>query len=76
MTLVGILGVNHNEEMRNKYNLTLDLIRELILEFNPDVICGEVLPSTWDLYSQGKVNEGYWADSDQTYKALLGRTSK
>jgi hypothetical protein len=52
MTVVGILGLNHNDEMRNKYNLTLDLIKELILEFNPDVICGEVTPSTgvYDLF--------------------------
>jgi len=69
MTVVGILGVNHDEEMRNKYNLTLDLIKELILDFNPNVICGEVTPATWDLYSQGKANQGYWAESDQTYKA-------
>lgn len=68
MTVVGILGVNHNEEMRNKYRLTLDFIKELIIEFNPDVICGEVTPITWDLYRRGKAGEGYWAKPDSTYK--------
>lgn len=71
MTIVGILGVNHNEEMRNKYNLTLDLIKELILDFNPNVICGEVTPATWDLYSQGKANQGYWAEPASEYWKLI-----
>jgi len=70
MTVVGIMGVNHNEDMRNKYKLTLDLIREVILEFSPNIICGEVTPATWDLYRMGKANQGYWTEPEQTYKSI------
>lgn len=60
LTTVGILGVMHDERTRNRYGLTLTLIGELIHEFAPDVICGEVLPSSWDLITRGLADEGYW----------------
>lgn len=68
-TTVGILGVMHDDETRNQYGLTLGLIEELITEFHPDVICGEVLPSSWDLISRGIAYEGYWQSPDPMYKA-------
>jgi hypothetical protein len=68
-TTVGILGLMHDEETRNKYGLTLEFIKELIMEFAPDVICGEVLPVSWDLYTRGKAGEGYWQSEDGAYKA-------
>jgi hypothetical protein len=52
MTTVGILGVMHDDETRRKYNLGLGVIEELIMEFHPDVICGEVLPGSWSLQEE------------------------
>ncbi|WP_232277433.1 hypothetical protein [Paenibacillus sp. 481] len=49
---VGILGVTHDPMLREKYNFSLDLMKELIVAFNPDVICGEVLPEYWEWYQQ------------------------
>lgn len=68
MTVVGILGVNHNDEVRNQYGLPLTLIRELLQEFKPDVICGEVTPFTWDLISRGVVHQAYGSGSDPAFK--------
>ncbi|WP_282942197.1 hypothetical protein [Paenibacillus sp. RC67] len=68
-TIVGILGLSHDEECREKYGMHLDFLRELIIEFNPDIICGEVIPSTWDLICKNKAGEGYWANPDQNYKS-------
>lgn len=44
MTIVGLLGTIHNEEIRNRVNCTLSLYKDIIIEFNPDIICGEVHP--------------------------------
>ncbi|MGM7685274.1 hypothetical protein ACSVDA_24530 [Cytobacillus sp. Hm23] len=56
MTTVGVLGITHEEEWQEKYHLLLSLIEELLNEFNPDVICGEVHPDSWDLYiREGKL---------------------
>ncbi|WP_253806022.1 hypothetical protein [Paenibacillus sp. Cedars] len=71
MTTVGILGVTHDEGLRQKYNLTLDVIKELILEFEPDVICGEVLPSSWKQYQQDRSHRGYWGEPASEYWDLI-----
>lgn len=71
MTTVGILGVTHDEGLRQKYNLTLDVIKELILEFEPDVICGEVLPSSWEQYQQDSSHRGYWGEPASEYWDLI-----
>jgi hypothetical protein len=70
-TTVGILGVVHDHDLRNKYNLTLDLIKQLILEFNPNVICGEVLPSSWEHYQKDRKNRGYWGEPASEYWELI-----
>lgn len=62
MTTVGILGVVHDDELRQKYNLSLEFIKTLILDFNPDVICGEVLPSSWEHYKKDRTYRGYWGE--------------
>jgi hypothetical protein len=62
MTTVGILGVMHDDETRRKYNWGLDVIEELILEFHPDVICGEVLPGSWERYKRNRNDRGYWGE--------------
>lgn len=71
MTTVGILGVVHDQELRQKYNFTLDLIKELILKFNPNVICGEVLPTSWEHYRKDSNYRGYWGEPPSEYWELI-----
>lgn len=71
MTIVGILGVVHDNELRQKYNLSLGFIKELILEFNPDVICGEVLPNSWEQYRRDSTDRGYWGEPASEYWDLI-----
>lgn len=71
MTTAGILGVMHDDETRRKYNLGLDVIGELILEFQPDVICGEVLPGSWERYKHNRNDRGYWGEPASEYWELV-----
>ncbi|TLS53934.1 hypothetical protein FE782_00855 [Paenibacillus antri] len=71
MTTVGILGVVHDDQLRRKHNLTLDLIKELILDFSPDVICGEVLPTSWEHYQRDRDYRGYWGEPPSEYWDLI-----
>ncbi len=71
MSTVGILGVMHDNELRKRYHLTLELIEELILEFNPDVICGEVLPNSWEKYKTDSRHRGYWGEPASEYWDLI-----
>ncbi|OWA37953.1 hypothetical protein B9G55_05715 [Saccharibacillus sp. O16] len=68
---IGILGVVHNDELRQQYGLTLDKIRELIEEFEPEVICGEVLPASWERYKQNPEERGYWGEPPSEYYDLI-----
>lgn len=71
MTVLGILGVVHDDALRQKYNLSLDFIKELIVEFDPDIICGEVLPGSWDQYKQDSNRRGYWGEPASEYWDLI-----
>ncbi|MDO7908658.1 hypothetical protein Q5741_19910 [Paenibacillus sp. JX-17] len=71
MTTVGILGVVHDDELRQKYGLSLNVIEELILEFEPDVICGEVLPASWAKYQEDPAVRGYWGEPASEYWELI-----
>ncbi|OBZ13990.1 hypothetical protein A8L34_08420 [Bacillus sp. FJAT-27264] len=71
MVTVGILGVVHDDELRVNNNLPLEFIKELILEFNPDVICGEVLPASWEKYKEDPTNRGYWGEPPSEYWNLI-----
>ncbi|MET3846479.1 MULTISPECIES: hypothetical protein [unclassified Paenibacillus] len=71
LTVVGVLGTIHNEELRQKYNCSLDLYKEIIEEFNPDIICGEVHPNTWDKYCKNKSERGYWGEPASEYWELI-----
>lgn len=71
LTVLGILGVVHDNELRQKYNLSLGFIKELILEFNPDVICGEVLPNSWDKYKRDSTEREYWGEPASEYWDLI-----
>lgn len=55
-TVVGILGMTHDENLQMKYDFPLSLVKEIILEFNPHVICGEVHPLSWELYVKERRN--------------------
>lgn len=68
---IGILGVVHNDELRIQTGLTLELIRELIVEFNPDVICGEVLPASLERYKRNPEERGYWGEPPSEYYELI-----
>ena len=69
MTVVGILGTLHSEDMRKEFNYPLDKIREVIETFKPDIICGEVRPEDWQKYCSDKSYESYLGPSE--YKKLI-----
>ncbi|PIH61050.1 hypothetical protein [Paenibacillus sp. LK1] len=71
MTVVGILGTIHNQELREKYNSSLTLYEDLITEFNPDIICGEVHPQSWKKYIKDKQDKGYWGEPASEYWELI-----
>lgn len=71
MNTVGILGTIHNAELRNKYGCTLELYKEIILEFKPDIICGEVHPHSWQKYLTNKNDKGYWGEPASEYWELV-----
>ncbi|WP_313642068.1 hypothetical protein [Paenibacillus sp.] len=71
MTFVGLLGTIHNEKLREQYNCTLELYQELIKEFNPDIICGEVHPLSWIKYMKDKNDNGYWGEPAGEYWELI-----
>lgn len=71
MEVVGILGVVHDEELRMQHHLTLETIERLIVEFDPDVICGEVLPSSFEKYKKEPDNRGYWGEPPSEYYDLI-----
>lgn len=71
MTTVGILGTIHNNELRDRYRCTLDLYKEIILEFKPDIICGEVHPQSWERYLKNKNEKGYWGEPASEYWELI-----
>nr|WP_232243255.1 hypothetical protein [Paenibacillus sp. GSMTC-2017] len=65
------MGVTHDNELRKKYHLTLDVIKKLIVEFNPDVICGEVLPCSWEQYNKDRTLCGYLGEPASEYGDLI-----
>ncbi|MFB4166803.1 hypothetical protein [Virgibacillus sp. JSM 102003] len=71
MSIVGILGMTHDEEMQKEYNFPLTLVKELILEFNPDVICGEVHPKSWELYQTKGTPHGILGETQNEYPNVI-----
>ena len=71
MAVVGILGMTHDEEMQKKYQYALSLVEELITEFNPDVICGEVHPDSWKLYLEEGEPHGILGETQNEYPELI-----
>ncbi|RED59167.1 hypothetical protein [Cohnella lupini] len=71
MTIVGVLGTIHNESLRNQFNCSLDLYRDLVEEFKPEIICGEVHPLSWNRYKKDKNDKGYWGEPASEYWELI-----
>lgn len=71
MTVVGILGMTHDKEMQEEYKFPLSLVEKLITEFNPDVICGEVHPDSWELYKEQGKPYGILGETQEEYPHLI-----
>jgi hypothetical protein len=69
MTVVGILGTLHSDDMRKDFNYPLEKMREVIEFFKPDIICGEVRPEDWQKYYEDRNYEGYLGPSE--YRKLI-----
>lgn len=69
MSILGILGTVHDDDMRKKFNYSLERMEELIEKFNPDVICGEVRPEDWEKYCDNNEYEGYLGANE--YRRLI-----
>ncbi len=69
MSILGILGTIHNDEMRKDYNYSLEKMAEIIEDFKPDIICGEVRPEDWNKYLENKNYEGYLGPSE--YRKMI-----
>ncbi|WP_241657093.1 hypothetical protein [Halobacillus salinus] len=71
MATVGILGMTHDPDMQKKYGYPLDLVEELITEFNPDVICGEVEPRSFEHYIQTGDPYDILGETQEEYPSLI-----
>ncbi len=71
VTVVGILGVTHDPQMQAKYHYPLSLMEELIQDFAPDVICGEVHPQSWLLYVETGEPYGILGETQEEYPRLI-----
>lgn len=69
MSVLGILGTVHNDEMRKDYNYSLEKMRKIIEQFNPDIICGEIRPEDWKKHCNNHEYEGYLGPSE--YRKLI-----
>jgi len=69
MSVLGILGTIHSDEMRKEYDFSLKKMGELIEQFEPDIICGEVRPEDWEKYCNNNEYEGYLGPSE--YRELI-----
>lgn len=70
ITIVGILGTIHGDDsFRAEKGYTLEMMKEAISEFNPDIICGEVRPEDWDKYCNDKSYSGYLGPGE--YRRLI-----
>ncbi|WP_286166223.1 hypothetical protein [Bacillus sp. E(2018)] len=69
--MVGILGMTHDENLQMKCDFPLSLVKEIILEFNPHVICGEVHPLSWELYVKEREPSGILGETQNEYPSLI-----
>lgn len=59
MTTVGVLGSIHKFHKDLEYEYSLKDLREIIIDFRPDIICGEVRIKDWMRYKKDRGYEGY-----------------
>lgn len=64
MTMVGLLGTLHTDELRARFDFSFQLLEELILKFEPDIICGEVRIDDWKNFISDKDYNGYLGPSE------------
>jgi len=57
--MIGILGAIHSDEMREEFNYSLERMKEIIDDFKPDIICGEVRLSDYTKYLDDESYNGY-----------------
>jgi hypothetical protein len=70
MGVIGILGTIHGEDsFREELGYTLEVMKQAIIEFNPDIICGEVRPEDWDKYCHDKNYSGYLGPNE--YRRMI-----
>jgi len=70
MGVIGILGTIHgDDDFRQEKGYTLEMIKEAIVEFKPDIIYGEVRPEDWSKYSDDNTYSGYLGPSE--YRRLI-----
>ncbi len=70
MGIVGILGTMHGEDsFREEIGYTLDVMKEAISNFKPDIICGEVRPEDWKKYCEDKNYSGYLGPNE--YRRMI-----
>lgn len=70
MGIVGILGTVHNENMKSNYNYPLEFLENVIMEFSPQIICGQVRPEDWDTYCNDK-NSNVYLGHDEYRKLII-----
>ncbi|MBR7796326.1 MULTISPECIES: hypothetical protein [Virgibacillus] len=71
MTLIGLLGTVHTQELREKFKFSFELLEELILEFRPDIICGEVKSEDWKNYTKNEKQYTGYLGPDEYKKSIL-----
>jgi hypothetical protein len=70
LATLGNLGTTHDPAYRVRYHYPL-VLRDLILEFNPSVICGEVHPTIWERCRRYGQYEDYWGSPASEYWDLV-----
>lgn len=69
VSILGVLGTVHSEEMRKDFNYSLEKMGEIIEWFKPDIICGEVRPEDWQKHCDNNEYEGYLGPNE--YRRLI-----
>jgi len=70
MGVVGILGTIHgDDDFRKEKGYTLEIMKQAIIDFKPDIICGEVRPEDWEKHCNDSRYSGYLGPSE--YRRMI-----
>ena len=69
MTIIGVLGSVHSEKMREEHKYPLSLLKKVILDFKPDIICAEIRPEDWKKHLADSNYTGYLGPNE--YRNLI-----